>query len=111
MNEDANYDEEPVGRVGGEYDFIMMVGNGKVYGFEGREIHFAPIGDLRKPSGFQWEPVKGMDVDLNWLPLDGEHELDDEVGYDDEENWVPFEDMIGIHDDEVGYGNGEHAIG
>ena len=34
MNEDANYDEvEPVGRVDGEYDFIMMVGNGKVYGF------------------------------------------------------------------------------
>ena len=102
MNEDANYDEvEPVGRVDGEYDFIMMVGNGKVYGFAGREIYFKPIGDLRKPSGFQWKPVKGKDVDLNWLPLDGE------CGYDDEEDWVPFEDMIGIQDDEVGYGDGE----
>ena len=84
MNEDANNDVEPAGRVGGEYDFIMMVGNGKVYGFEGREIYFKPIGDLRKPSGFQWEPLKGKDVDLNWLPLDGECGYDD-GGYGDGE--------------------------
>lgn len=34
-NENANNDVEEVamGRVGGKYDFIMMVGDGTVYGF------------------------------------------------------------------------------
>ena len=100
-NENVNHDEEFVGRVGGKYDFIMMVGDGTVYGFVGREIIFSPVGNIGKPIGFQWEPVKGKDIDINWVPLDGEHE------YDDEEDWVPFEDMIGIQDDEVGYGDGE----
>ena len=83
MNESAENDIEVVsmGRVGGKYDFIMMVGDGTVYGFEGREIYFSPVGDLRDPIGFQWEPVKGKDVDFMWLPIDGEY--DDEVGYDD----------------------------
>ena len=94
MNESLDYGEEdePMGRVGGKYDFIMMVGDGTVYGFEGREIYFTPIGDLRDPIGFQWEPVKGKEVDFNWLPLD-----------DGEEHWVSFEDMIDDYDDEVEY--------
>ena len=83
MNESAENDIEEVsmGQVGGKYDFIMMVGDGTVYGFQGREIYFSPGGDLRDPIGFQWEPVKGKDVDFMWLPIDGEY--DDEVGYDD----------------------------
>ena len=83
MNESAENDIEVVsmGQVGGKYDFIMMVGDGTVYGFEGREIYFSPVGDRKNPIGFQWEPVKGKDVDFMWLPIDGEY--DDEVGYDD----------------------------
>ena len=84
MGENAENDIEVVsmGQVGGRYDFIMMVGDGTVYGFEGREIYFSPVGEDRKdPIGFQWEPVKGKDVDFMWLPIDGEY--DDEVGYDD----------------------------
>lgn len=55
VNEGEDYDEEEfIGRVGGKYDFIMMVGNGTVYGFEGREITFKPIGDQLNPIGFQW---------------------------------------------------------
>ena len=77
MSEDANHDEEFMGRVGGKYDFIMMVGDGRVYGFEGREITFTPIGDLLNPIGFQWEPVKGKDVEFDWLPLDGDGEFDE----------------------------------
>ncbi len=97
--DDENYDDElnPMGRVGGEYDFIMMVGNGKVYGFEGREIVFKPIMDDGDVIGFQWEPIKGKDVDFNWLPIDDEYDYDD-----DDEYWVPFEDMD-IYDDEVKY--------
>ena len=98
MNESAENDLEVVsmGQVGGKYDFIMMVGDGTVYGFEGREIYFSPVGEDRKdPSGFQWLPVKGKDVDFMWLPIDGEYD-------DGEEDWVPFEDMD-IYDDEVGY--------
>ena len=47
MDENSDYYEEvvPMGRVGGKYDFIMMVGDGEVYGFEGERIHFHPIGD------------------------------------------------------------------
>ena len=47
MNESLDYDEEdePMGRVGGNYDFVMMVGNGDVYGFVGEKIYFTPIGD------------------------------------------------------------------
>ncbi len=99
MNEGVDYDEEdePIGRVGGKYDFIMMVGDGTVYGFEGREIYFTPIGDIRDPIGFQWEPVKGKEVDFNWLPLD-----------DEDEHWVPFEDMLGEYDDEDEYDDGEY---
>ena len=34
MNEEAYYDaDEFTGCVGGKYDFIMMVGDGNVYGF------------------------------------------------------------------------------
>ena len=78
MNEDADHDEQEfMGRVGGKYDFIMMVGNGTVYGFEGREITFMPIGDLLEPIGFQWQPVKGKDVEFDWLPLDDEREFDE----------------------------------
>ena len=97
MNESAENDIEVVsmGQVGGKYDFIMMVGDGTVYGFEGREIYFSPVGDRKNPIGFQWEPVKGKDVDFMWLPIDGEYD-------DGEEDWVPFEDMD-IYDDEVGY--------
>ncbi len=84
MNEDANRDEEFMGRVGGKYDFIMMVGDGTVYGFEGREIVFTPVGDLGGQIGFQWQPVKGKDVDFSWLPLDGEYGSD-EGGYGDGE--------------------------
>jgi hypothetical protein len=99
MNENANHDEDDfMGRVGGKYDFIMMVGDGRVYGFEGREIQFELIEDWGVPNGFQWKPIKGKDVDFNWLPLDGEYEYDD-----DEEDWVPFEDMVGSHDDEERY--------
>ena len=102
MNENACHDEtRPMGRVGGKYDFIMMVGDGTVYGFEGREIYFTPIGDIRDPIGFQWEPVKGKEVDFNWLPLDDEYD-------DEDEHWVPFEDMLGNYDDEGEYDDGEY---
>ena len=85
MNENANHDEDDfMGRVGGRYDFIMMVGDGRVYGFEGREIIFTPIEDLGEPIGFQWQPVKGKDVDFNWLPLDDEVDYDDGGFYDGE---------------------------
>ena len=97
-NENANNDVEEVamGRVGGKYDFIMMVGDGTVYGFQGEEIYFAPIGDLREPLGFQWKVVKDKDIDVKWRPLDDECEYGDEVEYDDgEEDWIPFEDFIG----------------
>ena len=93
MNENANCDNEDksIGRVDGKYDFIMMVGDGTVYGFEGEKIDFTPIGDQRDPIGFQWEPSLNSEVDYKWLPLD------------DEEDWVPFEDMDDIHDDEERY--------
>ena len=82
MNENANHDEDDfMGRVGGRYDFIRMVGDGRVYGFEGREIHFTPIEDCGEPIGFQWKPIKGKDVDLNWLPIDSEQD-DEEEGMD-----------------------------
>ena len=84
MNEDADNGGEFMGRVGGKYDFIMMVGDGTVYGFEGREIIFTPVGDLGEPIGFQWQPVKGKDVDFSWLPLDDEYGSD-EGGYGDGE--------------------------
>ena len=47
MNESANCDDEDeaLGRVDGKYDFIMMVGDGPVYGFVGERIDFRPIGD------------------------------------------------------------------
>ena len=82
MNENANCDDEDesIGRVDGKYDFIMMVGDGTVYGFEGEKIDFTPIGDQRKPIGFQWEPSLNSEVDYKWLPLD------------DEEDWVPYDD-------------------
>ena len=89
MNENANHDEDDfMGRVGGRYDFIMMVGDGRVYGFEGREIIFTPIEDLGEPIGFQWQPVKGKDVDFNWLPLDDEVDYDDGGFYDGEYEYV-----------------------
>ena len=90
MNENANCDDEDksIGRVDGKYDFIMMVGDGSVYGFEGEKIDFTPIGDQRKPIGFQWEPSLNSEVDYKWLPLD------------DEEDWVPYDDY---DDDEERY--------
>ena len=105
MKESAYCDEEdePIGRVDGKYDFIMMVGDGSVYGFEGERIDFLPIEDESKPIGFQWKPAKNRDVDFDWLPIDDEYDYDDD-GYDDEEeDWVPFEDMDDIYDDEVKY--------
>ena len=82
MNENANCDDEDesIGRVDGKYDFIMMVGDGTVYGFEGEKIDFTPIGDQRKPIGFQWEPALNNEIDYKWLPLD------------DDEDWVPYDD-------------------
>ena len=86
MNESADYDEDDfMGRVGGKYDFIMMVGDGEVYGFEGERIHFQPIDDLREPIGFQWKPALNRDVDFNWLPLGDGYDFDDEFEYDDGE--------------------------
>ena len=84
MDENSDYYEEvvPMGRVGGKYDFIMMVGDGTVYGFRGREIVLTPVGDGEKTIGYQWKPVKGKDVDFRWLPLDGEY---DDGGFDDGE--------------------------
>ena len=84
MTENANHDEEFMGRVGGRYDFVMMVGDGTVYGFEGREIIFTPIEDLGEPIGFQWQPIKGKDVDFNWLPLDDEVDYENGGFYDGE---------------------------
>ena len=85
MDENSDYYEEvvPMGRVGGKYDFIMMVGDGEVYGFEGERIHFHPIGDQEEPIGFQWQPALNRDVDFNWLPLDDEVEYDDGGFYDE----------------------------
>ncbi len=83
MNEDADHDEDEfMGWVGGKYHFIMMVGDGTVYGFKGEKIHFLPIGDQRNPIGFQWTPAMNRDVEFDWLPLDGEGDFDDEVGYE-----------------------------
>ena len=81
INENIDYDEEDdfMGDVGGKYDFIMMVGDGSVYGFEGEKIYFSPVGDLRKPIGFQWTPALNREVDFNWLPLDDEYEYDETV--------------------------------
>ena len=76
--------EELLRRVGGKYDFIMMVADGEVYGFVGERIHFQPIGDLVEPFGFQWQRALNSDVDFNWLPLDDEYGSD-EGGYDDGE--------------------------
>ena len=89
MNENAYCDDEDksIGRVDGKYDFIMMVGDGTVYGFEGEKIDFTPIGDQRKPIGFQWEPSLNSEVDYKWLPLD------------DDEDWIPYDD----YDDEERY--------
>lgn len=99
MNENADIEVEDdfMGDVGGKYTFIMMVGDGSVYGFEGEKINFSPIGDLGKPIGFQWTPALNREVDFNWLPIEDEYEYGD-----GEEDWVPFEDMD-IYDDEVGY--------
>jgi hypothetical protein len=82
INESTYYDEElAMTRIGGKYDFVMMMGDGTTYGAKLEEIFWRPIGNIGKPIGFQWEPVKGKDVDFLWLPIDGEY--DDEVGYDD----------------------------
>ena len=84
MDENSDYYEEvlSMGRVGGKYDFIMMVGDGTVYGFRGREIVLTPVGDGEKTIGYQWKHVKGKDVDFRWLPLDGEY---DDGEFDDGE--------------------------
>ena len=83
MNEEVYYDaDEFTGCVGGKYDFIMMVGDGNVYGFQGERIYFQPIGVQQKPVGFQWSPATNREVDFNWLPLDDEYGFDDEVEYD-----------------------------
>ena len=68
-------------------------------------ISWHPIENISDPIGFQWERrVIDDDGKIHWLPIDIEY--DDEVGYDDdEEDWVPFEDM-GIYDDEVEYDDG-----
>ena len=98
MNESIGYgeDDDSIGKVGGKYDFVMMVSDGEVYGFVGERIDFRPIGDLKKPIGFQWKQALNREVDFNWLPLDDEYD-------DGEEHWVPFEDMIDDYDDEVEY--------
>ena len=82
MNESIGYgeDDDFIGKVGGKYDFVMMVSDGEVYGFVGERIDFRPIGDLKKPIGFQWKQALNREVDFNWLPLD------------DEEDWVPYDD-------------------
>ena len=41
------------------------------------------------------------EVDFKWLPLDGECD-------DGEEDWVPFEDMLGNYDDDGGRDDGEY---
>ena len=86
INENTDYDEgdDFMGRVGGKYDFVMMVGDGEVYGFTGERINFQPLGDQHNPIGFQWLPALNRDIDFNWLPLDDEYEYDDEVEYDDD---------------------------
>ena len=96
MNENANCDDEdePIGRVDGKYDFIMMVGDGTVYGFEGEKIDFTPIGDQRKPIGFQWEPALNNEIDYKWLPLDDD---EDQVPYDD------YDDVERYNDDGFDY--------
>lgn len=82
MNESIGYgeDDDSIGKVGGKYDFVMMVSDGEVYGFVGERIDFRPIGDQRDPIGFQWKQALNREVDFNWLPLD------------DEEDWVPYDD-------------------
>ena len=106
MNESIDYDEDDdsIGKVGGKYDFVMMVSDGEVYGFVGERIDFRPIGDLKKPIGFQWKQALNREVDFNWLPLDDEYD-------DGKEHWVPFEDMLGEYDDEDEYDDGECDIG
>ena len=88
INENVDNGDDFMGKVGGKYHFIMMVGDGEVYGFEGEKIDFTPLGDHHNPIGFQWTPAKNREVDFNWLPLD------------DDQDWVPFEDMVGNDDEE-----------
>ena len=88
INENVDNGDDFMGKVGGKYHFIMMVGDGEVYGFEGERIYFQPLGDQHNPIGFQWTPAKNREVDFNWLPLD------------DDQGWVPFEDMVGNDDEE-----------
>lgn len=83
INESTYYgDGLAMTRIGGKYDFVMMMGDGTTYGAKLEEIFWRPIGNIGKPIGFQWEPVKGKGVDSNWQPI--EDEYDDEVEYDDD---------------------------
>ena len=98
INESTYYgDGLAMTRIGGKYDFVMMMGDGTTYGAKLEEIFWRPIGNIGKPIEFQWEPVKSKGVDSNWQPIEDEYEYDD-----GEEDWVPFEDMD-IYDDEVEY--------
>ena len=66
MNESAGIEVEDdfMGDVGGKYDIVMMLGDGTVYGMVGEAIHWMPIGDMGKPSGFYWKRAKGVDCGL-----------------------------------------------
>ena len=65
-----------------------------------------PIKDNLDPQGHRWIPID------EWMPLGSLFRFKNckwlPIGYqDDEEDWIPFEDMD-IYDDEVDYGDGEY---
>ena len=68
-----------------------------------------PVKDELDPQGHRWIPIN------EWMPLGSLFRFKNckwlPIGYqDDEEDWIPFEDMD-ICDDEVGYDDGEYDVG
>ena len=66
-----------------------------------------PVKDELDPQGHRWVSIN------EWMPLGSLYKFKKSkwlpIAYqdDDEEDWVPFEDMD-IYDDEVDYGDGEY---
>ena len=68
-----------------------------------------PIKDELAPQGHRWIPID------EWMPLGSLFRFKNckwlPIGYqDEEEDWIPFEDMD-ICDDEVEYDDGEYDVG
>ena len=70
-----------------------------------------PVKEELDPQGHRW-----ISID-EWMPLGSLYKFKKSkwlpIGYrdDDEEDWVPFEDMLGEYDDEDEYDDGECDVG